>query len=1539
MKAAFFVKFINSRRRCAVNKLTAIKRRYFKDLIIFIILALSTIVFCSHAMADVVLINLSPNRGMIGSVVTITARGLDAANLSNNTVFINGVKAPVMRVFQVTNSEDLYKLLFQVPPDVVSPPNSQPISVDVNVEVNGEASNTLPFTLFPSPAITSVTPDSGLQGESLDIEISAINTRFMPFGMQVSLGSGISVNNVNVKGSSTLSASITIADDAAIGARDVTVRMGRMMLTKPRAFTVTQAQGQGTTGLTLNVNTPQNPVFSKTVNISGSVNSGASGGSSTPAPAPAFINSMVPSEGVQGEEMKIALEGMNTHFSQGVTQLSFGSGIEVEELTVLSPTKVEAKIKIGDNAKIGPYRVMAITDDEEATAIIGFNVRPGSMVIRGKVTDEQGNPIAGALVSIKGLNLKVTTDNDGEFIINGAASGSQKLVVNAQNFAPVEINIDGKNGDTLDLTSTGIPLERRAAPPSDPGSVSIYSVLSQGANSLLPPPGIEEAKQRIINTIIAVGDKDLGIIDEHGQQLNPNITGDGIASLTPEGLDHMAKQWAIEGRTYSLVSALIFFNSIVGWDPEPPDFLNWIVALNKALAEMWQHPSEPGNSLFVAVFNRGSVVSDNPPKLTLETTLNPLQMYLLVNSFVAYLDRKFYPSSTASSNTKPLLAELNPELRATMADTEPPILLADGSSNNGGSNEKSTSGSEDAWNTVFDNMRQTVIGQIENSAIEKLFDIYTSIPDADTARAYLAIEGLEEALGPWSMAGDFITGTLSGMAGSVLQDLYKPLINKMKETILEILEPTAPEIVAAIPVKTFSGMNTILIFKPAHGDHGQKTVPKFYYAIYRVDDNHHCQRLVIKPSSEFLRTKDGYLVFVDDSPSIGIVTYYMQSFIRRVNSVPANAGLDWWQHSNFWLYATSGLPAGGYVLNLLQDTLGVADKIYRGMMFQWSGFSSIMVEIYPVTNPYRTLDIAVDRIHGKEYVGVRDTGLIYVNTPDGWEPLLTTGFAEPYQKGLAIDSQGWLYAENAASEERFGGSIWEYCYPYNIEPTEGNISHGQRYYLGRVRYMSNILFNFMTKPCDISDLYAGHFSKFLSGSIDPESIALTDVASQSVKVLDRRKGVPPDSYYGNIAQTIFHSDDQIITPFSRIAQDPLDEGRAYYLTSYDNIYCFESWRSNDPWKLFGEIGNPFTMLSDLVFDDLGDLYLLDNETGKLFLIPRQALEIARFYSTAVANDEVIELPYTFHHPSSIEISADGNSLLVGDEDGIHRIPRFVPSKTDVDGRILISVAGGVVAAPRYGDYALLPPYTTKIIIDPPHGPQRIINLCSLDSIDYEPLPEVTEDMLNNPESEEQHTQDTFEFHIAVPADASGKLLVRNIKIPCDRLVQKGQQVTLPDASITDQLVIPQGRKICPLILFAPLEVKDSDSSVNIRGIVRDADISTINARTDSSADLQNLDVTNHTFSVNIPAHSQTNVFWIGFQRQGQLPFVKQVIIRSSSAPKVTISGIVVDSLSNLPVREARIYIPEINNEVYTDCSGFYSVTVPAGQDVTFQVTQ
>jgi Subtilase family len=112
---------------------------------------------------------------------------------------------------------------------------------DVTVTNSGGGSGTLTggFTVVAPPAVTSVTPNQGMQGAAVPVTITG--TGFAA-GATVSLsGTGITVSNLTVTSATQITATLTIASGAALGARDVTVNANGAGGTLTGGFTVASA--------------------------------------------------------------------------------------------------------------------------------------------------------------------------------------------------------------------------------------------------------------------------------------------------------------------------------------------------------------------------------------------------------------------------------------------------------------------------------------------------------------------------------------------------------------------------------------------------------------------------------------------------------------------------------------------------------------------------------------------------------------------------------------------------------------------------------------------------------------------------------------------------------------------------------------------------------------------------------------------------------------------------------------------------------------------------------------------------------------------------------------------------------------------------------------------------------------------------------------------------------------------------------------------------------------------------------------------------
>lgn len=187
----------------------------------------------------------------------------------------------------------------------------------------------------PAPSLSSVQPNSGSPAQTLNVTITGQGASFVQGLTEVSLGAGITVNSLTVAGPTSLTAQVTIAADAAIGSRTVTVTTAAEIAGLPNGFTV-QA-----------------------------------------APLPPTITSIIPNTGAQGQTLGIEITGQNTSFLQGSTTISFGSGVTVNTVTVASATSLTANVSIASNASVGARTVAVTTGTEVASLSNGFTVNAG----------------------------------------------------------------------------------------------------------------------------------------------------------------------------------------------------------------------------------------------------------------------------------------------------------------------------------------------------------------------------------------------------------------------------------------------------------------------------------------------------------------------------------------------------------------------------------------------------------------------------------------------------------------------------------------------------------------------------------------------------------------------------------------------------------------------------------------------------------------------------------------------------------------------------------------------------------------------------------------------------------------------------------------------------------------------------------------------------------------------------------------------------------------------------------------------------------
>ena len=357
------------------------------------------------ASAPPALTPMSPNYGVQGQSETVMLTGQNTHFLQGTTVanFGSGTSVVSLTVNSATSATAVVAI------DSIASLGPRTVSVTTGTEqvslLNG-------FTVVANtaPILTSISPNSGQQGQqSLQVTLTGQATHFSQGITQVSFGSDITVNSSNVAGASSLTATITIPANANLGAHTVTVTTGSEVASLSNGFTVTA----GTTGPT--------------------------------------ISSISPSSGQQGQGGPVAIVGQNTHFVQGTTQVSVGSGITVSNIVVTCPTCLTAQLAIAAMASTGPHDVTVTTGTEVATLAGGFTVQPGTPILTSlnPASGQQGQSLTATItgqfthfaqgttqvsfsagITVSNINVASATSLTAQLAIDPAAiTGTRTLTV------------------------------------------------------------------------------------------------------------------------------------------------------------------------------------------------------------------------------------------------------------------------------------------------------------------------------------------------------------------------------------------------------------------------------------------------------------------------------------------------------------------------------------------------------------------------------------------------------------------------------------------------------------------------------------------------------------------------------------------------------------------------------------------------------------------------------------------------------------------------------------------------------------------------------------------------------------------------------------------------------------------------------------------------------------------------------------------------------------------------------------------------------
>lgn len=192
------------------------------------------------------------------------------------------------------------------------------------------------ITAPTAPTILAITPASAERGDTVDVTISGGSTAFAAGTSTADFGPGIDVEALAVESPTRAVATVTVADDAELGFRSVSVTTGAEVAAEdvPGPFLVIAE-----------------------------------------APDIPTLVSASPASAAQGATITVTVVGEHTSFVDGVSVASVsGDGVTVLTTDVTSPTSATAQVQVAADASLG-FRDLTVTTGSESAALLdGFEI-------------------------------------------------------------------------------------------------------------------------------------------------------------------------------------------------------------------------------------------------------------------------------------------------------------------------------------------------------------------------------------------------------------------------------------------------------------------------------------------------------------------------------------------------------------------------------------------------------------------------------------------------------------------------------------------------------------------------------------------------------------------------------------------------------------------------------------------------------------------------------------------------------------------------------------------------------------------------------------------------------------------------------------------------------------------------------------------------------------------------------------------------------------------------------------------------------------
>ncbi len=310
------------------------------------------LLFSIYTFAQTKSVSISPNIGGKGQTLNVTITGVNT-NFDVGTNTISFIKSGTTTLFlQATNITNVGPTKLNATLFISASATLGSYNLVVNNKTDGDVKQQGAFSVITiTPTISSISPSTGIRGQTLNVSITGLNTNFN-------------------KGTNTVSFTKSSASTLHVQA----VKITNASPTQINATLFISASATlGNYGLSIS------NAIDGTINLLNCFNVTATS---------SVLKSITPSSASQGALLKVTIIGANSRF-KSATQTTFGfnkngfisSDINIQNTNAIDDTTFTANIFVKPNAATGPYTPFLIIDMDTMILTNAFRVQKSTVSI------------------------------------------------------------------------------------------------------------------------------------------------------------------------------------------------------------------------------------------------------------------------------------------------------------------------------------------------------------------------------------------------------------------------------------------------------------------------------------------------------------------------------------------------------------------------------------------------------------------------------------------------------------------------------------------------------------------------------------------------------------------------------------------------------------------------------------------------------------------------------------------------------------------------------------------------------------------------------------------------------------------------------------------------------------------------------------------------------------------------------------------------------------------------------------------------------